>query len=95
MAKVYMLIERELIFLIQDKTDKNSLISEDCEYALLEPAIERVAGNSLSKIVDDGEFELKMDDLVKTYRRFYYEIACKYRLPTLRIVPFILRLITL
>lgn len=94
-AKVYVLIEKELIFLIQEKTDRNSLISEDYEYALLEPAIERVAGNNLSEITDDGEFELKMDDLVKTYRRFYYDIACKYRLPTLRIVSFILRLITL
>lgn len=93
--KVYLQIEKEIIILINEKKDKNNLTSEDYEYALLEPTIERVAGNRLAKIKDDGEFERKMIELIKTYKRFYYDIARKHRLPTLRIVPFIIRLITL
>lgn len=93
--KVYLQIEKELILLIQEKEDKNNLISEDYEYALLEPAIERVAGNTLSKVTDDSEFEQKMVEFIGIYRRFYYDVAYKYRLPTLRIIPFVLRLVTL
>lgn len=90
---IYLRIEKELIILIREKEDKNSLISEDYEYALLAPAIERVAGNALARIDDDGEFEKKLFELEKTYHRWYYAVAYQYKLPTLRIIPFLTRLI--
>lgn len=93
--KVYINVEKELITLIKERKDKNNIILEDYEYALLEPAIERVAGNALVRVDNDGEFEEKLIGLIKIYRRFYYDVAYKYKLPTLRIVPFILRLIKL
>lgn len=92
-VSVYLQIERELIMLTQEKQDRNNLVSEDYEKALLTPAIERVAGNALARIKDDHTFEMKLIEFKKLYTRWYYAIAYQYRLPTLRIVPFLLRLI--
>lgn len=80
---------------MQERENKNSLILEDYEYALLSPAIERVVGNTLIRINDDYEFEIKLHESERLYTRWYYSIAYHYRLPTLRIIPFILRLINL
>lgn len=91
----YLRIENELISLMRERENKESLVSVDYEYALLSPAIERVAGNTLTKINDDNEFKIKLHESEKLYTRWYYFIAYQYRLPTLRIVPFILRLINL
>lgn len=90
---IYLKIEKELMIITQEREDKNSLISEDYEYALLSPAIERVAGNTLANVNDDGIFDTKLIELKNQCTRWYYEIAYRYRLPTLRIIPFILRLI--
>lgn len=89
---VYTQIETELITLSQEKSNKSDF-AEEYEYGegLLSPAIERVAGNSLENIKDDYKFEEKMPDQVNKYRNWYYDIAYKYGLPTLRIAPFILR----
>lgn len=89
---IYSQIERELILLSQEKSDKSDF-AEEYEYGegLLSPAIERVAGNSLSNIKNDFEFESKLPIQVNRYRNWYYDVAYKYGLPTLRIVPFILR----
>lgn len=67
---------------------------EDYHNQLLSPAIERVAGNSLTKIDDDKEFETRLTDQINRYTSVYYKVAYKYKLPTIRIVPFLLRLIS-
>jgi len=79
--------------LIQDKKLKESYVTEEYEYALLSPAIERVVGNSLTNIKDDDKFETKLIERKRVYTQWYYAVACKYRLPTLRIIPFLSRLI--
>lgn len=91
--KIYLQIEKQLILLIQDRKLKESYVTEEYEYALLSPAIERVVGNSLTNIKDDGKFEIKFIERKRVYTQWYYAVAGKYRLPTLRIIPFISRLI--
>ena len=93
--KVYLSVENELKLIIQERQDEESLIIEESERALLSPSIERVAGNTLKDIESDRIFERKVNMLQKTHTRWYYFISCKYRLPTIRIIPFILRLITI
>lgn len=92
---VYLMIEKEMYILDQEKKDKNCLALQDYERALLAPAIERVAGNNLNKIKDDHEFDQMLTKLYKTYNNWYYWVSSQYRLPTLRVLPFILRLIQL
>ncbi len=91
--KIYLKIETQLTLLIQDRELKESYVTEEYEYALLSPAIERVVGNSLTNIKDDGKFEIKLIERKRIYTQWYYSVACKYRLPTLRIIPFISRLL--
>lgn len=90
----YLEIEKELINLISEKDEVGGTASDDYDRALLEPAIERAAGNGLCKIEDDFEFEEKLETLKIKYKTYYYSVAYKYKLPTPRLVPFILRLIT-
>lgn len=89
----YLEIEKELINLITEKNEVDGTAAEDYDRALLEPAIERAAGNYLCKIEDDFEFEDKLELLRIKYRTYYYSVAYKYKLPTPRLIPFILRLI--
>jgi hypothetical protein len=94
-VKIYLLTENELSILVKEKKSRDNIVPEDYEYALLEPAFERVAGNSLRKINSDLEFDRKIIGLISMYKRYYYQVAYRYRVPTLRIIPFILRLITI
>ncbi len=94
-VKIYLAIEKELLTIIEEKRDKESFVLEDYKWALLDPAIERVAGNDLSEIEYDRVFERRLSKLQKTYHRRYYFIAYKYKLPTIRIVPFLLRLLSI
>ncbi len=91
--KVYLAIENEMAILKVTRQDKEDIIHEDYERAMLSPAIERVAGNSLRNIRDDLVFEKQLEELRKKYQRWYYEIAHEYKLPTLVNSPFILSLI--
>lgn len=91
--KVYLKIEKQLSFLIQDRGEKGSNVLDEYEYALLSPAIERVAGDSISNIKSDSRFERELSERKRIYNLWYYSIARKYRLPTLRIIPFLSRLI--
>lgn len=93
-VKIFLQVEQELITLIKEKDDKENFINEDYHHALLEPAIERVAGNNLSHIEGDRWFDSRLFEFKKKYHRWYYDIAYKYKLPTIRIVPFLLRLIS-
>ncbi|HEX7456710.1 MAG TPA: Maf family protein [Candidatus Nanoarchaeia archaeon] len=45
-------------------------------------------------IDDDFAFEEQLEELQRKYRRLYYKTAYEYKLPTPRIVPFILRLLS-
>mgnify|MGYP003394710075 CR=1 FL=1 len=94
--KIYLEIESELILLIIARNNKSYFKDSDYEdeLALLSVAIERSAGNSLKGIRDDLIFNKQLGVLQRRYAYWYYKTAYKYKLPTLRIVPFILRLIT-
>lgn len=93
--KIYLEIEKELAKIVEEKLDSYSTAKEDYQRQLLSPAIERAAGNSLGKIEDDSEFDAKLDGTVSEYRNIYYKVAYKYKLPTIRIVPFLVRLINM
>lgn len=90
---VYLEVEREIINLTLEKQDKEKTAFEDYDRAIMEPAIERVAGNHLCKIQDDREFEEKLILLKTKFKTYYYSVAYKYKLPTPRITPFIIRII--
>lgn len=91
---VYLKIEHEIINLTLEKQNKESTSLEDYDKAIMEPAIERAAGNHLYKIEDDNEFEEKLVILKTKFRTYYYSVAYKYKLPTPRIIPFIIRVIS-
>lgn len=92
--QIYLKIEKEIITLTLARQDKDSLVLDDYHRALLEPAIERVAGNHLSKLKDDTEFDNRLNDLRRKYENWYYAVIYRYKLPSLRNLPFILRLIS-
>jgi hypothetical protein len=93
--KIYLEIESELTSLARAKGNKSDFKDSDYEEesTLLSLAIERAVGNSLQKIKDDLIFSRQMEVLQRKYIYWYYKTAYKYKLPTIRIVPFILRLI--
>jgi hypothetical protein len=95
-VKIYLCIEDELIQLARAKWRKSDYVDLDYEdeSATLSFAIERAVGNCLSDIDDDFIFEQQSENLRVTFRKTYYKTAWRYKLPTLRIIPFILRLIT-
>jgi len=92
--RIYLEIENELGRLKEEKLDDYLTAKEDYHNQLLYPAIERAAGNSLTNIANDREFQEKLQEKVRKYTRIYYQVAYRYKLPTIRIVPFILRLIS-
>jgi len=92
--RIYLEIENELGRLKEEKLDDYLTVKEDYHNQLLYPAIERAAGNSLTNIASDREFQEKLQEKVRKYTMTYYKIAYGYKLPTIRIVPFILRLIS-
>lgn len=91
--KVYLNIEKQLTELIVDRKNKDNNVVEEYDYALLDPAIERVSGDSVSNIKNDTKFEVELIKRRRIYNQWYYSVARKYRLPTLRIIPFISRLL--
>jgi hypothetical protein len=92
---IFLSIEHELTLLAITKQNKSVFRNPDyeSEQALLSTAIERAVGNSLKDIEDDSAFTQQSEELKRRYIYWYYRIACRYKLPTLRIVPFVLRLI--
>lgn len=93
--KIYLSIESELVMLTEAKYNRSHFFDPDyeSEFAVLSIAIERAVGNKLINIEDDSVFEHQQEILQKLYLRWYYKVAWKYKLPTTRIVPFVLRLI--
>lgn len=95
--KVYLAIESELITLSVAKISRSNYFFNpdyEDEFAILSIAIERAVGNKLIDIDNDSIFEHQREILQKLYLRWYYKVAWKYKLPTTRIVPFVLRLIS-
>lgn len=94
--KVYLAIESELITLSAAKINRSNYFFNpdyEDESAILSIAIERAVGNKLINIENDSVFNHQQELLQKLYLRWYYKVAWKYKLPTTRIVPFVLRLI--
>jgi hypothetical protein len=92
--KIYLEIESELVKLSEERLDDYSTAIDDYQHKLLYPAIERTVGNLLENIDDDSEFQNLFDEKTKSATHIYYKVAYRYKLPTMRIVPFILRLIS-
>lgn len=91
--KIYLETEKELSKLSEEKLDEYSTALEDYQRQLLYPAIERAVGNLIEDTVEDNKFDKLFNEKLKSATHLYYKIAYKYKLPTLRIAPFIIRLI--
>lgn len=95
--RFYLATEDELIALAESKRHRSRDFFDpdyENEFAVLSIAIERVAGNLLNNVEDDFVFDQQCEKMKKICLKWYYKIAYRYKLPTLRIVPFVLRLIT-
>jgi len=93
---IFLSVEQEIIALSIAKQNKSDFKDPDyeSELAVLSIAIERAVGNDLKDIEDDFDFAQRLEELKKKYNYWYYKVAYKYKLPTLRITPFVVRLIT-
>ena len=91
--RAYLEVEKEILKLSEEKLDEYSTAFEDYRGQLLAPAIERSVGNFLTDVKNDGRFQKLFEEKVGSAHYDYYKVVCKYGLPTMRIVPFILRLI--
>jgi hypothetical protein len=93
---IYLAIESEVTLLARAKGNKSDFKDSDYDedFALLNLAIERTAGNNLKDVEDDLVFKRQSEELKRKYHYWYYKTAYKYKLPTIRIVPFILRLVS-
>ena len=95
--EIYLSIEDELAQLFRQKQKQHKSDYFDPDYegevALLSVAIERAIGDALDNVEDDFAFATQSEELRRKYMYLYYKIAYKYKLPTLRITPFVIRLI--
>lgn len=94
--KIYLSIENELVALAMAKQKKSNPFFDpdyENEFAILSVTVERAAGNALCDIENDFVFEQQLTDLRRIYRKWYYKTAYRYKLPTPRILAFLLRLI--
>lgn len=91
--KIYLEIESELAKLSKEKLDEYSTALEDYQRQLLYPAIERACGNLMAGVNDDSKFQELLEEKFKSATYTYYKVAYKYKLPTMRVVPFIIRII--
>jgi hypothetical protein len=91
--RIYLEIESELVKLMEEKLDEYSTAQEDYKRKLLSPAFERAAGNLIQNLEDDMKFQEALDLRIQKYAHIYYKVAYKYKLPTMRVVPFIIRII--
>ena len=92
--KIYLEIEKEVAKVTEEKLDKYSTALEDYQRQLLYPAIERAVGNLLENVESDKKFQKLLETEIKSATNTYYKVAYKYKLPTIRVVPFILRIIS-
>lgn len=94
--KQYLAVENELVNLVAARQSRSKDFYDpdyETEAAILQLSIERAAGNHISENVGDRKFNKLLVEKQNEYRRWYYKIAYHFKLPTIRITPFILRLI--
>ncbi len=91
---IFLAIEKEMVNISEKGFVEDLLKVDDYHGAVLQSAVERAVGNKLAKIDNDHEFNTRLLELEKSYLRCYYRVARRFKLPTIRILPFILRLIT-
>lgn len=92
----YLEVEKELVRLVSSRHNRSKDFYDpdyEIEVAILQLSIERVSGNHVPNNTSDRDFENILADKQNQYRKWYYKIAYLYKLPTIRITPFILRLI--
>jgi len=92
--QLYLEIEKELIKISEEKLDEYSTTTEDYQGQLLCPAIERAVGNFLTDVKNDNRFQMLMEENLKSAYYTYYKVVDKYKLPTMRTIPFLLRIIS-
>ncbi len=92
--KVYLEIEKELSKLSEEKLDEYSTALEDYQRQLLYLAIERAIRNLLNSVDDDFKFQELLEEEFRFAIHTYYKVVCKHKLPTMRVVPFALRIIS-
>lgn len=93
---VYLQIEKELINLTQEREKNDDEKDQDYnERVILSIAVERVAGNNLSYIKTDSWFDKRLENVRKQYIHWYYKVVDIYKLPTMRIIPFLLRVMSI
>lgn len=97
-VELFLSIENELtqLFMQKQKHQESDYFDPDYEgeVALLSVAIERAIGDTLNDIEDDFTFATQSEELRRKYMYLYYKMAYRYKLPTLRITPFVVRMIT-
>lgn len=92
--KIYLEIEKELQKLSEEKEDEYSTATEEYQRQLLYPAIERAVGNFLTDVKNDNRFQILWEERFKSACYTYYKVIDKYKLPTMRTIPFLLRIIS-
>ena len=91
---IFLAIEQEMVEITDNKFMEDLLEVEDYTGGIFESAIERAAGNKLANVINDTIFNQRILELTRVYRNCYYRVAYRYKLPTIRILPFISRLIS-
>jgi hypothetical protein len=93
--EIFLEVESEFERIALEQLDSLSLTKDDYHKPTLLSALERTVGDSLGDIDDDTEFQTQLEERTKQHRYLYYKVAWKYRLPTMRNVAFIVRMISL
>lgn len=95
--KAYLRVEKEMKKIDAERGEADSWEEGRSDYAneLVGGAIERVAGDLLSEdTLSDKDFEEALPKYMKRIRTYYYEVARRYALPTLKKYRTIFRLMT-
>lgn len=91
--RIYLEVEKELLKLSEERLDEYSTTIEDYQRQLFLPAIERAIGNLLTDVKNDERFQKLLEEKLKSTYYLYYKVVDKYSLPTMRVIPFLLRII--
>lgn len=93
-TEIFLEVEKEFHRISSESLDSYSLTQDDYRKPTLMAALERIVGDTLAEVDDDSEFQRQLDEGTRQFRYFYYKVAWKYRLPTMRNVAFLVRMIS-
>jgi hypothetical protein len=93
--EIFLQVEKEFERIALESLDSNCLTRDDYQKPTLAAALERIVGDTLAEIDDDNEFQSQLDEATQKQRYLYYKVAWRYRLPTMRNVTFLIRMISL